>query len=156
MPLTQSRAVLTTVLLRVAASGAAAEEPPVTGRPQRGIPSTPRDRPAPGPADRTRPGGPSSELLPLSGRAVKEAVQVSADLSPERDFATRYAWEERRMWSDGSKKGLRAFVEERAPCWRGRRLRRALDRVVGRHHHEYRFSESCISDVRFDEYRPID
>ncbi|MFI7500666.1 enoyl-CoA-hydratase DpgD [Streptomyces sp. NPDC049687] len=57
---------------------------------------------------------------PLSVRAVKEAARVSAHLSLEQAFATRYEWEERRMWSEDAKEGPRAFAERRSPRWQGR------------------------------------
>ncbi|WP_077796379.1 enoyl-CoA-hydratase DpgD [Streptomyces sp. JHA26] len=56
---------------------------------------------------------------PLSLRAVKEAATVSATLPLDRAFATRYAWEERRMRSRDAVEGPRAFVEKRPPKWTG-------------------------------------
>ncbi len=57
---------------------------------------------------------------PLSVRAIKEATATSAHLSLEQAFATRYAWEERRMYSEDALEGPRAFTEKRTPRWTGR------------------------------------
>lgn len=57
---------------------------------------------------------------PLSVRAVKEAVMRSLDQPLEEAFATRYAWEERRMHSRDALEGPRAFAEKRDPVWSGR------------------------------------
>lgn len=54
---------------------------------------------------------------PLSVRAIKEAAAASAALPLERAFATRYAWEERRMHSADAIAGPRAFVDDRDPVW---------------------------------------
>ncbi|MGC4950352.1 enoyl-CoA-hydratase DpgD [Streptomyces sp. DT224] len=56
---------------------------------------------------------------PLSLRAAKEAATVSATMPLHRAFATRYAWEERRMHSRDALEGPRAFVEKRTPKWTG-------------------------------------
>ena len=57
---------------------------------------------------------------PLAVRAVKEAAQTSSTLSLQQAFATRYTWEERRMWSEDAEEGPRAFTEKRPPRWQGR------------------------------------
>ncbi|MFI1416143.1 enoyl-CoA-hydratase DpgD [Streptomyces sp. NPDC020707] len=57
---------------------------------------------------------------PLSVRAIKEAVMRSLDQPLEEAFATRYAWEERRMHSRDAVEGPRAFAEKRDPVWSGR------------------------------------
>jgi len=57
---------------------------------------------------------------PLSVRAVKEAALASVDMTLEQAFDGCYRWEERRMWSEDSKEGARAFTEKRAPRWAGR------------------------------------
>jgi enoyl-CoA hydratase/carnithine racemase len=57
---------------------------------------------------------------PLAVRAIKEAVYASVDLPLRQAFATRYAWEERRMHSADAVEGPRAFAEKRAPHWQGR------------------------------------
>ncbi|MGW4060042.1 enoyl-CoA-hydratase DpgD [Amycolatopsis sp. NPDC004747] len=57
---------------------------------------------------------------PLALRAIKEAAMSSAHLSIEDAFAARYFWEERRMHSDDSREGPRAFVAKRPPRWLGR------------------------------------
>ncbi|MEO3808646.1 enoyl-CoA-hydratase DpgD [Sphaerisporangium sp. B11E5] len=54
---------------------------------------------------------------PLSVRAIKEAAYTSVDMPLERAFATRYVWEERRMYSSDAAEGPRAFVEKREPVW---------------------------------------
>ncbi|MEU4985012.1 enoyl-CoA-hydratase DpgD [Streptomyces sp. NPDC021969] len=56
---------------------------------------------------------------PLSVRAIKQAAARSASLSLEQAFATRYPWEERRMHSEDSAEGPRAFVAKRDPVWTG-------------------------------------
>jgi dehydration protein DpgD len=56
---------------------------------------------------------------PLAVRAIKEAVLRSLDLPLEQAFATRFAWEERRMHSRDAVEGARAFAEKREPEWRG-------------------------------------
>jgi crotonobetainyl-CoA hydratase/dehydration protein DpgD len=60
------------------------------------------------------------ECAPLAVRAIKEAALRSVDLPLEQAFATRYAWEERRMHSQDAQEGPRAFVEKRPPRWTGR------------------------------------
>ncbi|MGI5163164.1 enoyl-CoA-hydratase DpgD [Spirillospora sp. CA-253888] len=56
---------------------------------------------------------------PLAVRAIKEAAMRSLDLPLEQAFATRYAWEERRMRSRDAVEGPRAFAEKREPVWCG-------------------------------------
>ncbi|MFJ4790087.1 enoyl-CoA-hydratase DpgD [Streptomyces sp. NPDC088794] len=56
---------------------------------------------------------------PLSVRAIKESVMRSLDRPLEEAFATRYAWEERRMHSADAQEGPRAFAEGRDPVWSG-------------------------------------
>jgi dehydration protein DpgD len=57
---------------------------------------------------------------PLAIRAIKEAVLSSADMSMEQAFATRFEWEQRRMYSRDAVEGPRAFAENRDPVWDGR------------------------------------
>ncbi|WP_083932530.1 MULTISPECIES: enoyl-CoA-hydratase DpgD [Nocardiopsis] len=56
---------------------------------------------------------------PLSVRSIKEAAAKSAGMSVEQAFATRYAWEEKRMRSRDAEEGPLAFAEQRPPEWRG-------------------------------------
>lgn len=57
---------------------------------------------------------------PLAVRALKESVMRSLDMPLEQAFATRFAWEEKRMHSEDAVEGPRAFAEGRPPEWRGR------------------------------------
>jgi dehydration protein DpgD len=56
---------------------------------------------------------------PLSVRAVKEAALRSADISLLDAFTETYEAEQRRIQSQDAKEGPQAFVEKRAPVWRG-------------------------------------
>jgi len=61
---------------------------------------------------------------PLSLAAVKEAVQMTENLSFEESYAALRS----RSWpafmkmidSDDSREGARAFIEKREPVWKGR------------------------------------
>ncbi len=57
---------------------------------------------------------------PLAARAVKEAVLRSLDMPLEQAFATRFDWEQRRMYSRDAVEGPQAFAENREPEWYGR------------------------------------
>jgi dehydration protein DpgD len=57
---------------------------------------------------------------PLSVRATKEAASLSASMSLEAAFATRYPWEERRMHSRDAREGPIAFAQKREPRWEAR------------------------------------
>jgi enoyl-CoA hydratase/carnithine racemase len=57
---------------------------------------------------------------PLAVRAIKEAVMRSVDMPLEQAFATRFAWEQRRMYSQDAVEGPLAFAENRPPVWQGR------------------------------------
>lgn len=54
---------------------------------------------------------------PLAARAIKEAAMRSVDMPLEQAFATRFEWEQRRMYSSDAIEGPRAFVEGREPVW---------------------------------------
>jgi dehydration protein DpgD len=54
---------------------------------------------------------------PLAVKAVKEAAMRSLDMPIEQAFATRFPWEQRRMYSRDAIEGPRAFVENREPVW---------------------------------------
>lgn len=57
---------------------------------------------------------------PLAVRAVKEATMRSLDMSLEQAFATRFDWEQRRMYSRDAVEGPRAFAQRRTPNWLNR------------------------------------
>jgi enoyl-CoA hydratase/carnithine racemase len=57
---------------------------------------------------------------PLSVRAIKQVAQRSATLPLEQAFAQHYPAESRRMQSEDTREGPRAFVEKRDPVWRGK------------------------------------
>ncbi|MBE1489204.1 enoyl-CoA-hydratase DpgD [Plantactinospora soyae] len=57
---------------------------------------------------------------PLAMRAIKEAVLRSVDMPMEQAFATRFEWEQRRMYSRDAVEGPQAFAENRDPVWDGR------------------------------------
>ncbi|WP_181777169.1 enoyl-CoA-hydratase DpgD [Amycolatopsis pittospori] len=56
---------------------------------------------------------------PFAVRAIKEAAQTSTTMPLRQAFATRYAWEERRMHSQDAREGPLSFVEKRPPKWTG-------------------------------------
>ncbi len=56
---------------------------------------------------------------PLSVRAIKQAAHHSATLPLEQAFTASYPWESRRMHSQDSLEGPRAFVDKRRPTWTG-------------------------------------
>jgi dehydration protein DpgD len=57
---------------------------------------------------------------PLSLKSIKEVALRADNLSLEDAFASRYPAELRRMHSEDTKEGPRAFVEKREPVWRGK------------------------------------
>jgi dehydration protein DpgD len=57
---------------------------------------------------------------PLAGRAIKEAVPRSLDLTLENALTASCEWEARRMYSQGAVEGPQVFVEKRQPIWHGR------------------------------------
>jgi dehydration protein DpgD len=57
---------------------------------------------------------------PLAVRAIKEAALRSVDMPMEQAFATRFEWEQRRMYSRDAVEGPQAFAEKRDPVWDGR------------------------------------
>lgn len=57
---------------------------------------------------------------PLSVRAIKQAAQRSVTLTLEQAFVEDYPAERRRMQSEDTREGPRAFVEKRDPVWRGK------------------------------------
>jgi dehydration protein DpgD len=54
---------------------------------------------------------------PLAVKALKEAAMRSLDMPLEQAFATRFPWEQRRMYSRDAIEGPRAFAEQREPVW---------------------------------------
>lgn len=56
---------------------------------------------------------------PLSVRTIKEVTARAQTMDLPTAFATTYAWEEKRRNSSDRIEGPRAFVEKRAPCWKG-------------------------------------
>ncbi|GAA3199905.1 enoyl-CoA-hydratase DpgD [Dactylosporangium siamense] len=57
---------------------------------------------------------------PLAVRAVKEATMRSLHMTIEQAMATRFEWEQRRMYSRDAVEGPRAFIQGCEPVWFGR------------------------------------
>ena len=57
---------------------------------------------------------------PLALRAIKQVAAASANMALEAAFGARYEWEARRQASDDCREGPQAFVEKRAPVWKGK------------------------------------
>jgi len=57
---------------------------------------------------------------PLSLRSIKQVALKSATMDLATAFATRFAAETRRRESEDCIEGPRAFVEKRAPLWKGK------------------------------------
>lgn len=64
---------------------------------------------------------------PLSVSAIKESMMRSVDMPLEDAFTASYAWEEIRRNSADPVEGVRAYIENRQPRWRGASSREMTD-----------------------------
>lgn len=64
---------------------------------------------------------------PLSVSAIKESMMRSVDMPLEDAFTASYAWEEIRRNSADPVEGVRAYIENRRPRWRGASSREMAD-----------------------------